>query len=159
MWWCERRRARRGGGSGSLVRREVTARYEIDDANLELAVRLPASYPLAAAELDCTRRVGISEARLRKWMLSVSAILQHQNGAVAEGLLLWQRNIDREFKGVEPCPICYLVIHGTNHQMPRLSCRQCHNKFHSACLYKWFTSSSKSTCPLCQTPWGATYRG
>jgi hypothetical protein len=55
--------------------REVTARYEIDDANLELSVRLPACYPLAAAELDCTRRVGISEARLRKWMLSVSAIL------------------------------------------------------------------------------------
>jgi hypothetical protein len=126
---------------------------------LELLVRLPASYPLAAAELECTRRVGISEARLRKWMLSVSAILQHQNGAVASGLLLWRRNIDREFKGVEPCPICYLVIHGANHQMPRLSCRQCHNKFHSACLYKWFTSSSKSTCPLCQTPWGATYRG
>jgi hypothetical protein len=58
--------------------REVTARYEIDDANLELLVRLPAAYPLAAAELDCTRRVGISEARLRKWMLSVGPSKQCQ---------------------------------------------------------------------------------
>lgn len=138
--------------------REVIARYDIDDACLELVVRLPASYPLAAAELDCAKRVGISEARLRKWMLTVSSILQHQNGAVAEGLMLWRSNIDREFKGVEPCPICYLVIHGTNHQTPRLVCRQCSNKFHSACLYKWFQSSSGSKCPLCQVPWGSNYR-
>ena len=138
--------------------REVVARYDIDDACLELVVRLPASYPLGAAELDCAKRVGISEARLRKWMLTVSSILQHQNGAVAEGLMLWRSNIDREFKGVEPCPICYLVIHGTNHQTPRLVCRQCGNKFHSACLYKWFQSSSGSKCPLCQVPWGSNYR-
>jgi hypothetical protein len=138
--------------------REVVARYDIDDACLELVVRLPASYPLGAAELDCAKRVGISEARLRKWMLTVSSILQHQNGAVAEGLMLWRSNIDREFKGVEPCPICYLVIHGTNHQTPRLVCRQCSNKFHSACLYKWFQSSSGSKCPLCQVPWGSNYR-
>ena len=138
--------------------REVVARYDIDDACLELVVRLPASYPLGAAELDCAKRVGISEARLRKWMLTVTSILQHQNGAVAEGLMLWRSNIDREFKGVEPCPICYLVIHGTNHQTPRLVCRQCSNKFHSACLYKWFQSSSGSKCPLCQVPWGSNYR-
>ena len=138
--------------------REVTARYEIDDAALELVIRLPASYPLASAELECVRRVGITEARMRKWMLGVSAILQHRNGAVAEGLMLWRKNVDGEFAGVEPCPICYLVIHGANHQTPRLRCQQCRNKFHSACLYKWFTNSSKSTCPLCQTPWGASYR-
>ena len=95
---------------------------------------------------------------MRKWMLGVSAILQHRNGAVAEGLMLWRKNVDGEFAGVEPCPICYLVIHGANHQTPRLRCQQCRNKFHSACLYKWFTNSSKSTCPLCQTPWGASYR-
>ena len=72
--------------------------------------------------------------------------------------MLWRSNIDREFKGVEPCPICYLVIHGTNHQTPRLVCRQCGNKFHSACLYKWFQSSSGSKCPLCQVPWGSNYQ-
>ena len=70
--------------------REVTARYEIDDAALELVIRLPASYPLASAELECVR-ASASPRRMRKWMLGVSAILQHRNGAVAEGLMLWRK--------------------------------------------------------------------
>ena len=139
--------------------REISATYSLDDAAVELRVRLPKAYPLVAAELETGARAGVSEARARKWRLAVGAILRHQNGAVASGLATWRRNVDREFAGVEPCPICYLVIHGSNHQLPRLRCGQCRNKFHNACLYKWFTSSSKSTCPLCQTPWGASYRG
>jgi hypothetical protein len=139
--------------------REISATYSLDDAAVELRVRLPKASPLVAAELDTGARAGVSEARARKWRLAVGAILRHQNGAVASGLATWRRNVDREFAGVEPCPICYLVIHGSNHQLPRLRCGQCRNKFHNACLYKWFTSSSKSTCPLCQTPWGASYRG
>uniref|UniRef100_A0A1I7WPE7 E3 ubiquitin-protein ligase listerin n=1 Tax=Heterorhabditis bacteriophora TaxID=37862 RepID=A0A1I7WPE7_HETBA len=31
-----------------------------------------------------------------------------------------------------------------------VKCRQCKNKFHSNCLYKWFESSSQSRCPLCR---------
>ena len=151
-------------GSGSLTvkpsvnTREVLTTYEIDESSLQLAVKLPNSYPLAPAELVCAERVGVSEARLRKWMLGISAILKHQNGAVAQGLLQWQRNIDAEFAGVEPCPICYAVLHPVDHQKPRMSCRQCSNTFHATCLYTWFRSSSKSSCPLCVTPWGATYR-
>ena len=138
---------------------EISATYALDDAAVELKVRLPKTYPLVAAELETGARAGVSEARARKWRLAVGAILRRQNGAVADGLRTWRRNVDREFAGVEPCPICYLVIHGSNHQLPRLRCGQCRNTFHNACLYKWFASSSKSTCPLCQTPWGASYRG
>lgn len=138
--------------------REISATYALDDAAVELKVTLPKAYPLVQAELTTGQRAGVSEQRARKWTLAVGAILRHQNGAVASGLAQWRRNVDREFAGVEPCPICYLVIHGSNHQLPKLRCTQCHNKFHNACLYKWFTSSSKSTCPLCQTPWGASYR-
>ena len=151
-------------GSGSLTvkpsvnTREVLTTYEIDESSLQLAVKLPAAYPLSPAELVCAERVGVSEARLRKWMLGISAILKHQNGAVAQGLLQWQRNIDAEFAGVEPCPICYAVLHPVDHQKPRLQCRQCSNKFHATCLYTWFRSSSKSSCPLCVTPWGSSYR-
>jgi len=151
-------------GSGSLTvkpsttAREVIARYEIDESALELIVRLPDAYPLAPAELVCEERVGVSEARLRKWMLGIAAILKHQNGAVAQGLDQWRRNIDAEFAGVDPCPICYAVIHPVDHQKPRLRCRQCDNKFHAACLYTWFRTSSKSSCPLCVTPWGSSYR-
>jgi hypothetical protein len=153
-----------GDGTGSLTvkpsiaTREVLTTYEIDESSLELTVRLPNAYPLAPAELVCAKRVGISEARLRKWMLGISAILKHQNGAVAQALLQWQRNIDAEFAGVEPCPICYAVIHPVDHQKPRLRCRQCSNTFHATCLYTWFRTSSKSSCPLCVTPWGSSYR-
>ena len=34
--------------------------------------------------------------------------------------------------------------------IPALVCRTCKNKFHSACLYKWFQTSGKSKCVLCQ---------
>ena len=48
-------------------------------------------------------------------------------------------------------PSLYSSSTGTTRQLPKLACRTCHNKFHAACLYKWFSSSQKSTCPLCQT--------
>jgi hypothetical protein len=127
--------------------REISATYSVEDANVQLLIKLPKAYPLVAAELTTGSRAGVSEARARKWSLAVGAILRHQNGAVAAGLATWRANVDREFAGVEPCPICYLVIHGANHQLPRLRCGQCRNKFHNACLYKWFTSSSKVDVP------------
>lgn len=153
-----------GSGSGSMSVKanpstgEVITRYEIDESCLELVVKLPSAYPLAQADLHCAQRVGISEQRLRKWMLGISSILTHQNGAVAQGLLQWQRNIDAEFAGVEPCPICYSVIHPVDHRKPSLRCRQCANTFHASCLYTWFRTGSRSICPLCQQSWGTSTR-
>lgn len=46
--------------------------------------------------------------------------------------------------------ICFSVIHGSNYSLPRLSCKTCKKKFHSACLYRWFSTSNNSTCPLCR---------
>ena len=57
------------------------------------------------------------------------------------------------FEDVEECPICYTVLHLVNNSLPRMACHTCRNKFHSACLSKWFNTSNKSTCPLCQSPW------
>jgi E3 ubiquitin-protein ligase DOA10 len=65
---------------------------------------------------------------------------------------MWRENVDALFAGVEECPICYVVVHAVTRALPALACRTCNNKFHSACLYKWFSSSQKSTCPLCQSP-------
>ena len=75
-----------------------------------------------------------------------------QNGAIAEAIRTWKSNFDKEFEGVEECPICYSILHTSNHSLPRLACKTCKHKFHGACLYKWFSTSNKSTCPLCQTP-------
>ena len=59
-------------------------------------------------------------------------------------------NVDKEFSGVEPCPICYSILHPKALTLPSLTCPTCANKFHSTCLYQWFQSSGKSKCVLCQ---------
>ena len=145
------------GAEGLRVRcshaaREITAGYRKDDAELQLVVRLPSSYPLRAAEPTVTRRMGVSEARLRKWLLSMSAFLMNQDGSVAEALELWRQNLDKTFEGVDECPICYSVIHPVDRSLPKMACRTCKYKFHSACLYKWFNTSHKSVCPMCKSP-------
>lgn len=48
--------------------------------------------------------------------------------------MLWKRNLDKKFQGVEECYICYSILHSSNYQIPKLSCRTCHKKFHSSCL-------------------------
>ncbi|XP_027331618.1 E3 ubiquitin-protein ligase listerin [Abrus precatorius] len=131
---------------------EIVATYTKDETGMDLVIRLPASYPLRPVDVDCTRSLGISEIKQRKWLMSMMLFVRNQNGALAEAIGIWKRNFDKEFEGVEECPICYSVIHTTNHSLPRLACKTCKHKFHSACLYKWFSTSHKSSCPLCQSP-------
>ncbi|GAB2242261.1 hypothetical protein Droror1_Dr00019036 [Drosera rotundifolia] len=131
---------------------EVIATYTKDETGMDLVIRLPPSYPLRPVDVECTRSLGISEVRQRKWLLSMMAFVRNQNGALAEAIKTWKQNFDKAFDGVEECPICYSVIHTSNHGLPRLACKTCKHKFHSACLYKWFATAHKSTCPLCQSP-------
>nr|GMD73243.1 E3 ubiquitin-protein ligase listerin [Ipomoea batatas] len=131
---------------------EIVATYTKDETGMDLVIRLPASYPLRSVDVDCTRSLGISEVKKRKWLMSMMSFVRNQNGALAEAIQIWKSNFDKEFEGVEECPICYSVIHTSNHSLPRLACKTCKHKFHSACLYKWFSTSHKSTCPLCQSP-------
>ncbi|XP_052185068.1 E3 ubiquitin-protein ligase listerin isoform X2 [Diospyros lotus] len=138
--------------SVSKAANEVVATYTKDETGMDLVIRLPASYPLRPVDVDCPRSVGISEVKQRKWLLSMLSFVRNQNGALAEAIRIWKSNFDKEFEGVEECPICYSVIHTVNHSLPRLACKTCKHKFHSACLYKWFSTSHKSTCPLCQSP-------
>ena len=58
--------------------------------------------------------------------------------------------MDKKFEGLDDCMICFSVIHGSNYSLPKLSCKTCKKKFHSACLYRWFSTSNNSTCPLCR---------
>ena len=75
---------------------------------------------------------------------------QHQNGSLVDALTLWKKNVDKRFEGVEECYICFFILHGSTYQMPKVACPTCKKKFHSACLYKWFSTSQNSTCPLCR---------
>eukprot|EP00744_Colponema_vietnamica_P004638 GILI01006889.1.p1 GENE.GILI01006889.1~~GILI01006889.1.p1 ORF type:complete len:999 (+),score=272.62 GILI01006889.1:314-2998(+) len=132
--------------------REVVATYMKDEAVLELLIRCPPSYPLKVVEVDCTKKLGVSESKWRRWILSMMTLISTQNGTILDAILLWQRNIDKQFEGVDDCPICISTVHPTDHSLPRMACRTCRNKFHSTCLYKWFSSSNKSECPLCKSP-------
>ena len=57
---------------------EVTVVYKKEEAGMDMLIRLPKCYPLRPVDIDCTRRLGISETRLRKWMLSMAAFLRNQ---------------------------------------------------------------------------------
>jgi len=74
------------------------------------------------------------------------------NAVIAEAIRTWKNNFDKEFEGVEECPICYSILHTSNHSLPQQAGKTCRHKFHGACIYEWFSTSNKSTCPLCQTP-------
>ena len=89
----------------------------------------------------------------RKWIFAIASNLRHQNCSVADAIRMWKANVEQQFAGVEPCMICYSVIEPAQRRMPKLKCRTCRQVFHDLCLFKWFKSSSKSTCPHCQAPW------
>lgn len=136
------------------ITREVVAVMEVEEgAVLEMVIKLPISSPLRRAEVACRQRVGVTEGKLRKWLLSVTAFLANQNGSVAEAIALWQRNVQKEFEGVEECLICYSIVSASDGKLPKMHCRTCSKRFHGSCLYKWFQSSGKSNCPHCQSPW------
>ena len=134
--------------------REVVAIYTLGDdgseGSMELVIQLPANFPLGAVQVESGKRVGVTTSQWRTWMLQLTTFLQHQNGSVVDGLTVWKKNVDKRFQGVEECYICFYVLHGSNHQLPKLACRTCKKKFHAACLYKWFSTSNNSTCPLCR---------
>lgn len=141
---------------GNVVSREISATYHKDECAMEVAIRLPLAYPLRSVEVECRKRLGVKEARWRKWVLQIVSLLSNQGGAVLDAILLWKRNVDKEFEGMEPCPICYSILHPSNFALPSRECATCKNKFHSDCLYKWFNTSHKSVCPLCQQPFGSS---
>ena len=137
---------------GSAMTGEVVAIYSKDEAKVELKILLPNSYPLRNVEVECSSKVGVGEGRWKRWVLQIIQILSMQDGSVVDALLYLKGNIDKEFEGVEPCPICYCILHPKSTALPSLSCPTCSNKFHSQCLYTWFKSSGKSKCVICQQP-------
>ncbi|KAK3098056.1 hypothetical protein FSP39_015648 [Pinctada imbricata] len=130
--------------------REVIATYALEEVSIEIVITLPPNYPLGNINVTSEKKVGVSAAQWDKWLLQLNIFLQHQNGSIIDGLRIWKRNIDKRFDGVDDCMICFSVLHSTNFQLPRMVCKTCKKKFHSACLYKWFQTSHNSTCPLCR---------
>merc|ERR1712063_210192 len=91
--------------SGSTMSREVTATYVQDDFTLTVLIRLPPAFPLRSAEVDCSRTLGIPMNRWKRWSLQITLMLNNQGGTLQDALVLWKDNVDKEFDGVEPCPV------------------------------------------------------
>lgn len=62
----------------SKAANEVVATYKKDETGVDLVIRLPASYPLRPVDVDCTRSLGISELKQRKWLMSMMLFLSNQ---------------------------------------------------------------------------------
>ncbi|GJQ09334.1 hypothetical protein GpartN1_g1125.t1 [Galdieria partita] len=143
------------GGSLQLkpvsITREVTAIYSFTDTRIEIVLKLPEEFPLSLVSVEPKTAIGMAESKWRKTVLAMSSLLSMKDGNLRDAIDLWRRNLDRQFEGVEECPICYSILHISNGTLPRLECTTCKHKFHAACLYKWLQSSATSSCPLCRT--------
>ena len=136
------------------IKNQILASMEVEDGHsIDLRVSFPKEYPLKAPHAKLEKYIGISEAKARKWNLSIAAFLMNRNGTVSEVIQTWKKNVSQEFEGHEDCLICYSIIQPSTGQLPRLTCKTCHQKYHGTCLYKWFKTSGKSNCVHCQSPW------
>lgn len=57
---------------------EVVATYTKDETGMDLVIRLPVSYPLRPVDVSCTKSIGISDAKQRKWLMSMLMFVRNQ---------------------------------------------------------------------------------
>lgn len=134
----------------NYVTNDVKVSFLIDEQNMEMLISIPDIYPLMNITVEGSNRVGVKENRWRAWLLSSQKIISLTSGSIVDAIDLFSRNVKLHFSGFEECAICYSILHQDN-SLPSKVCPVCKNKFHSACLYKWFKSSGASTCPLCRS--------
>ena len=99
--------------TGSIHSGEIKALYVRDEgeSKVEIVLKLPPSYPLTLPVVEFTRKIGIEEGRWRRWQLQIMQSLSRQDGSVVDAILIWKNNVQKEFKGLEPCPVyCSLLI-------------------------------------------------
>ncbi|KAH9959432.1 hypothetical protein BC827DRAFT_504162 [Russula dissimulans] len=130
---------------------EVTAAYNIDEHQLELTLKIPNDWPLQRIVVKDSKIIGVPENRWRSWLLVVQQIVWSQNGRVVDAISLFKKNVMLHFDGQTECAICYSIINVTDGSLPKKPCKTCKNRFHAACLYKWFNTSHSSSCPLCRS--------
>ncbi|KAH9988778.1 hypothetical protein BJV74DRAFT_459602 [Russula compacta] len=130
---------------------EVTAAYNVDEHQLELTLKIPSDWPLQRVTVKDSKRIGVPENRWRGWLLGVQQIVWSQNGRIVDAISLFKKNVTLHFEGQTDCAICYSIISLSDGSLPRKPCKTCKNRFHAACLFKWFHTSHSSTCPLCRS--------
>ena len=133
--------------SASLVARCVRVGCTRDETPLLLDIRFAADQPLSPPVVEFASKV---PDKWQRWAVSIATLLARKDGSLLDALLLWKQNLDREFAGVEPCPVCYAVLQAADNSPPNLACGTCRAVFHRKCLATWWASSHHSLCPLCR---------
>lgn len=128
---------------------EIKSVYVIDEQTMEMVVRIPETFPLSNVSVEGPVRLGVKENQWKAWLLASQRVISLTNGSLIDCIELFNKNVNLHFSGFEECAICYSILH-QDHSLPSKVCPTCLNKFHAACLYKWFKSSGSSTCPLCR---------
>lgn len=131
----------------------IVAKYAIEDFGMQLRLSMPPSFPLKAITIVGSERLGLPETKWRTWLLACQSVFSSQsfNGSIVDGLTLWSLTVSRSLEGIDPCPICYCILHPGDRTLPTPTCHTCKKKYHSACLYKWFKTGGQSTCPMCRS--------
>ncbi|KAF0764977.1 E3 ubiquitin-protein ligase listerin [Aphis craccivora] len=123
--------------------------YMIEEMAVDITIQMANNHPLGLIKVNSDKSM-INMSQWKGWLKQLALFFSHQNGSIIDGIYLWKLNITKKFDGIEECYICYSILHNSNYQLPKSACRTCHKKFHSSCLYKWFVTSNKSTCPICR---------
>lgn len=130
---------------------EIKCLYHIDEQQMEISIILPPNYPLTQITVNGVSRVGVNEKKWKSWIMSAQYVINFQNGTILDSIKHFKDNVTANFENYEDCAICYSVLNAVDHSTPNKTCPTCKQNFHSACLYRWFKSSSSSTCPLCRS--------
>ncbi|KAI3929732.1 hypothetical protein MKX01_025900 [Papaver californicum] len=108
----------------------------------------------AGHKLECkedSSRTSCNERRASGYMDTICSKYQQsrKDEALVEEKGPSERNLVKELKSVEECPICISKIRLSKLRRPSVSCDTCKHKFHFSCISKWFSISKNSICPLC----------
>lgn len=134
--------------------RLIESEVKSGEISLQLVIRLPDSYPISPPEIEVqAHSSGVRDTQIRRWILNAKSMLESDSfdGCITRSISRWKSNVDHHFDGVQECPICYAIVHAATNSLPSVSCRTCSYAFHSACIYRWLSSSVSPTCPMCRS--------
>lgn len=57
---------------------EVKAIYVVDDESMEILIRIPNEFPLAAIEVKEVRKIGVTDGQWKAWMIAVQQVVTFQ---------------------------------------------------------------------------------
>ena len=130
--------------------RQLVCNFRQSELEACLSLQFPDTWPLRAATVEASPIPGISKTKNKHQALAVQLALQ--TSTVGNAVRAWAGSVAAVLEGVEECYICYSVVHVESNSLPGKQCGTCKNKYHADCIFRWFRTSHKTNCPICQSP-------